>query len=160
LHLESGAFWPFSAAWGAILKRLRQPATHWEVMADVIPFTDDGMMEATSSRVTAETLDAAWRRVVNEMPSLSEADRALALSGKIVITAPGAYCAGFNITDERRVVAIQGGWWYRGVTSVEPHPNGTLVTYTVVNVAPGWTKWLAHFFQAREHRKRIARLRA
>jgi hypothetical protein len=124
-------------------------------MTNLIPFTEDGMIEATSRRVTAETFDAAWRRVVNETPSLSDADRAAALSAKELIKPPGAYRPGFHITDERRVVAIQGGWWYRGVTSVESHADGVLVTYTVVNVARGWGKWLAHIFQAREHRRRI-----
>ena len=53
---------------------------------------------------------------------------------------PGAYRPGIHIAEKLRVVAIQGGWWYRGVTSVEPHPGGSLVTYTVVNVAQGWGK--------------------
>ena len=73
-----------------------------------------------------------------------------------LIKPPAAYRPGFHIAGTLRVVAVQGGWWYRGVTSVEPHPDGSLVTYTIVNVAPGWSKWIAHVFQAREHRKRIA----
>src|SRR5262245_54714744 len=127
---------------------------------DKIPFTEDGMTEATSRRVTAETFDDAWRRVVAETPYLSETDRALALSAKDLIKPPDVYRPGFHIAEKLRVVAIQGGWWYRGVTSVEPHPGGSLVTYTVVNVAQGWGKWVAHFFQARAHRKNLARTRA
>ena len=45
----------------------------------------------------------------------------------------------------------------RGITAVEPHPDGALVTNIVVNIAPGLGRWLAHFFQARDHRKRAAR---
>jgi hypothetical protein len=127
---------------------------------DKIPFTDDGMIEAMSRRVSAETFDDAWRRVVVETPYLSETDRAQALSDKDLIRPPGAYRPGLHIAEKLRVVAIQGGWWYRGVTSVEPHPDGSLVTYTVVNVAQGWGRWVAHFFQAREHRKSIARTQA
>ena len=115
------------------------------------------MTEATSRHVTNETIDAAWRRVVNATPGVSDAERALALSGKALISAPGPHRVGFHITDELRVVAIQGGWWYRGVTCVEAHRDGSLVTYTVVNVARGWGKWLAHFVQAREHRRRVGR---
>ncbi|MEV8634781.1 hypothetical protein AB0395_24310 [Streptosporangium sp. NPDC051023] len=32
-------------------------------------------------------------------------------------------------------LAAQGGWWYRGEYTVEPHPEGTLVTHRVFNVA-------------------------
>lgn len=126
---------------------------------DKIPFTDDGMIEATSRTVTAEPFDDAWRRILRDTPYLSETDRALGLSAKELVQPPGAYRPGFHITETLRAVAIQGGWWYRGVTSVEPHAGGSLVTYTVVNVAPGLGKWIAHFFQAREHRKSVAQRR-
>jgi hypothetical protein len=36
-----------------------------------------------------------------------------------------------------RSVAQQGEWWYRGVTSVEPDPRGSRVTYRIFNVAQG-----------------------
>src|SRR5262249_4043379 len=100
---------------------------------DKTPFTDDGMTEATSRRVSAETFDDAWRRVVAETPYRSETERAMALSAKDVIKPPGADRPGFHIAEKLRVVAIQGGRWFRGVTRVEPHPGGSLVTYTVVN---------------------------
>ncbi|GAA4950693.1 hypothetical protein HD597_002613 [Nonomuraea thailandensis] len=37
-------------------------------------------------------------------------------------------------------IAIQGGWWYRGEWSVEPHPHGALVVHRVFNVAR-WMRW-------------------
>jgi hypothetical protein len=36
-----------------------------------------------------------------------------------------------------RSVTMQGEWWYRAVTSVEPHPAGSLVVHRIFNVAPG-----------------------
>jgi hypothetical protein len=36
-----------------------------------------------------------------------------------------------------RSVALQGEWWYRGVTSVEPDPRGSRVVHRIFNVAPG-----------------------
>src|SRR3954451_24551967 len=33
----------------------------------------------------------------------------------------------------RREVALQGEWWYRGVTSVEPHPLGSRVIHRIFN---------------------------
>jgi hypothetical protein len=39
-----------------------------------------------------------------------------------------------------RSVTLQGEWWYRGVTSVEAGPRGSIVVHRVFNVAPahGW----------------------
>ncbi|MBG0817248.1 hypothetical protein [Planomonospora sp. ID82291] len=37
-------------------------------------------------------------------------------------------------------VSLQGGWWYRGEWSVEPHPEGTLLVHRVFNVAQ-WMRW-------------------
>ncbi|GAB2924214.1 hypothetical protein ACFMQL_31020 [Nonomuraea fastidiosa] len=34
-----------------------------------------------------------------------------------------------------RTIAFQGGWWYRGEWSVEPHPQGALLVHRVFNVA-------------------------
>ena len=36
-----------------------------------------------------------------------------------------------------REVALQGEWWYRGVTSVEPDPRGSRLVHRIFNVAPG-----------------------
>ncbi|MBG0823930.1 hypothetical protein HS048_24740 [Planomonospora sp. ID91781] len=32
-------------------------------------------------------------------------------------------------------ISVQGGWWYRGEWSVEPHPRGALLVHRVFNVA-------------------------
>ncbi|MFB4262227.1 hypothetical protein [Nonomuraea sp. GTA35] len=37
-------------------------------------------------------------------------------------------------------ISIQGGWWYRGEWSVEPHPQGALLVHRVFNVAQ-WMRW-------------------
>lgn len=117
-----------------------------------IPFTADGWIEAIRTRKTTQSPDEAWADVLSETPDLSPDDLALAASGEALMRQPAAYQAGISVSVERRVVAIQGGWWYRGVTAVEPIGSGALVTYVVVNIAPGWTRWVAHLFQARRHR--------
>ncbi|MFF4416114.1 hypothetical protein ACFYY8_26615 [Streptosporangium sp. NPDC001559] len=45
-------------------------------------------------------------------------------------------------------LAVQGGWWYRGEHTVEPHPEGTLLTHRVFNVAERgrWAVSLANRF--------------
>jgi len=42
------------------------------------------------------------------------------------------------------MLSVQGGWWYRGETTVRPHPRGTLVTYRILDIAPQgrWATWL------------------
>ncbi|MFC4056962.1 hypothetical protein ACFOWE_01560 [Planomonospora corallina] len=32
-------------------------------------------------------------------------------------------------------ISFQGGWWYRGEWSVEPHPEGALLVHRVFNIA-------------------------
>jgi hypothetical protein len=36
-----------------------------------------------------------------------------------------------------RSVSVQGEWWFRGVTSVEPDADGSRVVYRIFNVADG-----------------------
>jgi hypothetical protein len=36
-----------------------------------------------------------------------------------------------------RSVTIEGAWWYRGVTSVEPDPRGSRVVFRMFNIADG-----------------------
>jgi hypothetical protein len=42
-----------------------------------------------------------------------------------------------SVDHARRSVALQGEWWYRGVTSVESDPHGSRVVHRVFNVAQG-----------------------
>jgi hypothetical protein len=43
-----------------------------------------------------------------------------------------------------RSVSRQGEWWYRGVTSVEPDPRGSVVVHRIFNIAPGH-RWAVRF---------------
>ena len=69
----------------------------------------------------------------------------LATDGEIEETGPGGDFVvvrdGSRITvtvdRDARSVALQGEWWYRGVTSVEPDPSGSRVVHRIFNVAPG-----------------------
>lgn len=51
-----------------------------------------------------------------------------------------------EVTD--RLIAYQGGWWYRGEWSHSGHPQGTLVVHQVYNVADRmrWAVPLANRF--------------
>ena len=120
-----------------------------------IPFIEDGRVEAQSTKVVAGSLDEAWLQEIESLPNLSDADRRTAACSRDFERAPGKYKVGFQISQTRRVIAVQGGWWYRGVTCAEVDSEGTRITYTMVNVASGVGKWIAHFFQAREARRRM-----
>lgn len=58
------------------------------------------------------------------------------------------YNPGFEVDAERRFVAQQGGWWYRGEYTVEGDPAGSRVTHRVYNVASRgrWAVPLANRF--------------
>jgi hypothetical protein len=45
-----------------------------------------------------------------------------------------------EIDKDRRTVAVQGGWWYRGEYEVEPDGTGARLTHRVRNVAT-WGRW-------------------
>jgi hypothetical protein len=58
--------------------------------------------------------------------------------------------AGYDVQESpgRAVFAYQGGWWYRGETTVEPDPAGVRVTSRIYNVADRarWAVPLANRF--------------
>src|SRR5262245_30995882 len=39
------------------------------------------------------------------------------------------------IDEAQRTITLTGHWWYQGVHTVQPHPTGSQVTYTVNNIA-------------------------
>lgn len=122
-----------------------------------IPFVDEGWPVLTKVSIVGDPIDIAWRNLLESTQYVSDAQRTRALSGEPWNSPPGPNKAGFHIDDRRRVLAVQGGWWYRGVHALEPHAGGTMITYIVRNVAPRPTRWLAQIFQARAHRNLVAR---
>ncbi|MFF0573308.1 hypothetical protein ACFY19_16030 [Streptosporangium saharense] len=67
--------------------------------------------------------------------------------GRFVLRTP-AHAMTVEVTDT--TLAAQGGWWYRGEHTVEPHPEGTLLVHRVFNVAERrrWAVPLANRFFA------------
>jgi hypothetical protein len=62
---------------------------------------------------------------------------------ELVVTQDGSR---ITVTVDRtaRSVTLQGEWWYRGVTSVQPDPHGARVIHQIFNVAPG-QRWAVRF---------------
>ncbi|ADD44399.1 hypothetical protein [Stackebrandtia nassauensis] len=53
----------------------------------------------------------------------------------------GNYRLTVDVDRERRTIATQGGWWYRGEYALEPAGPHTRVTHRVYNVAGPATRW-------------------
>jgi hypothetical protein len=122
-----------------------------------LPFTDEGRIEVLTERISQLPPIQAWRELLQDLPYITAKQRAVALESDKWIVEPSAHQAAFHIDNDLRVVAIQGGWWYRGITAVEPHGKGSKITYVVVNIAKGPGRWIAHLFQAVPHRKAARR---
>jgi hypothetical membrane protein len=61
---------------------------------------------------------------------------------------PNGYGGTAEVDHAHRTAAFQGGWWYRGEYSLEPHPQGTRIVHRVYNVAQRgrWAVPLANKF--------------
>ncbi|GAA4931537.1 hypothetical protein [Actinoplanes utahensis] len=94
-----------------------------------------GVVEATPDEVAEVLLDA---RPGGRSPLAAPGTTEIADDGgdEFVMFREGSR---ITVTIDRRArsVALQGEWWYRGVTTVEPDPRGALVIHRIYNVAPG-----------------------
>jgi hypothetical protein len=43
---------------------------------------------------------------------------------------------------EHRVLTVSGHWWFQGEYTVSGHEPGSLIVYSMFNVAPALTRWL------------------
>jgi hypothetical protein len=111
--------------------------------------------------------DQAWQALLDTLPMISpQTRRELARDAspdfvKMLVENPGGGHSQLEVNKRQHRVAIQGEWWYRGVYSLTPHPQGCLLVYQVYNVAPGMSWWLARVVQGPQHaRKMKAELQA
>jgi hypothetical protein len=47
-------------------------------------------------------------------------------------------------------ISIYGGWWFRGEYTIRPHPEGSLLTYSLSNAATGVSGSIAGLLHRRE----------
>ncbi|MEU4618744.1 hypothetical protein AB0G04_02020 [Actinoplanes sp. NPDC023801] len=91
-----------------------------------------GVIEATPDAVAAVLLDVApgGRSPLTVTGTVERG------GNEFVMVRDGSR---ITVTVDRagRSVTQQGDWWYRGVTSVEADPRGSLVVHRIYNVAPG-----------------------
>jgi hypothetical protein len=92
-----------------------------------------GVVEATPDAVAAVLLDVGpgGRSPLTVNGTVEQDD-----GDGFVVVREGSR---ITVTVDRagRSVTQQGEWWYRGVTSVEAGPRGSVVVHRIYNVAPG-----------------------
>ena len=81
-------------------------------------------------------------RLLKELQGVVEAP--IERVAPVVLVAPVAPGVTVAVDHAAGMLSVQGGWWYRGETTVRPHPSGTLVTYRILDIAPQgrWATWL------------------
>ncbi|MER5645947.1 hypothetical protein [Streptosporangium sp. NPDC002524] len=91
------------------------------------------------------------RKLITEVAGIVEAPVAAVFDDLADALLPGGRRTGrFTVEDfpghtstvevTGHTISFQGGWWYRGEWSVEPHPRGALLVHRVFNVAQ-WMRW-------------------
>jgi hypothetical protein len=109
-----------------------------------------GVIEAPVDEVWGALVDETECLSANEKRALKQTGPAQPLRKKV---ADGL--ADMEVDATRRSISSQGHWWYRAVTSVEAHPRGSLITYSVYNIAPGAGWWIAQLFQGPQHARKM-----
>ncbi|GII91118.1 hypothetical protein [Sinosporangium siamense] len=73
-----------------------------------------------------------WKALADEL--LPDGDR----SGRFTVEDAPGHTSEVEVAGH--TISFQGGWWYRGEWSVEPHLKGALLVHRVFNVAQ-WARW-------------------
>jgi hypothetical protein len=99
-----------------------------------------GVVEAAPDAVADVLLDV---RPGGRSPLVTAGTVESSDGDEYVVTLDGSR---LTVTVDRaaRSVTMQGEWWYRGVTSVEPDPRGAQVVHQIFNVAQG-NGWAIRF---------------
>ncbi len=103
------------------------------------------------SGIIEAPVEQVWEAFFESTPLVSASDKQTVAreSGPVRLAGyVGAYSGGISskahteIDKQHRFIAVQGGWWYRGVHSIEPHERGSLISYRVYNLEQGPARWL------------------
>jgi hypothetical protein len=109
-----------------------------------------GIVEAPPEQV--------WPALVATSPFVPADQRHTAATEPVTMTVPlvdptpaldtvGAGRVHLETDPANRRLSMAGEWWYRGVYTVDGHPEGSAVTYAVYNVAPTATRWIVPMIQ-------------
>jgi len=99
-----------------------------------------GVVEASPDAVAGILLDV---RPGGRSPLAATGEAEPADGDEFTVTRDGSRMT-VVVDRAARSVSQQGEWWYRGVTSVEPDPRGSVLVHRIFNVAPG-NRWAVRF---------------
>jgi hypothetical protein len=109
------------------------------------------------SGIVEAPVDKVWEALVDVTPGLPPTVKdAIAHQDETrpfttTVGKPGESRIKIEVEKQQHSIAIEGEWWYRGVYSVETHQKGSLLVYSVYNIAPGSTRWMAQLVQGPQH---------
>jgi hypothetical protein len=94
-------------------------------------------------------VEQVWKTYIVTNEQLTPEEKATVAQAQSPVRFPlykegeyGAQTAHKEVDGQRHTFALQGGWWYRGVITVEPHEQGSLLRYQVYNLAKPWQQWM------------------
>jgi len=99
-----------------------------------------GVVEAPPEAVAAVLLDV---RPGGRSP-MAATGTAEPAGGDVFTVTRGGSKLTMAVDREALMVTVRGEWWYEGVTTVSSDERGALVTYRILNVAPG-QRWAVRF---------------
>jgi predicted heme/steroid binding protein len=107
------------------------------------------------SGVIEAEVEEVWNVLLETHPNLLANDKTAIRNGSEVFkTSRGTSGEGkiyLEVDASQYSISVKGEWWYRGVHTLGEHPQGTLLTYSVHNVAPMLSRWMASLVQGPEH---------
>src|SRR5262249_33167811 len=104
-------------------------------------------------------VEKVWTDLLNGNPYLSAADReAIARQIGVFRTTAGNAMEGFvkiEVDKRQHSSAMEGQWWYRGIHTIEPDQKGSRIVYSVYNIAPISTRWMAQLVQGPQNARNM-----
>lgn len=111
-------------------------------------WTVSGILEAPVDQVWSALSNGDFVLSSELRAELAHTSRSESAPLKISLpVAGGSSTLNVEIDPPQHLIAIAGQWWYRGVYTVNPHSQGSCLSYSIYNIAPGVSWWLAQAVQ-------------
>jgi hypothetical protein len=120
------------------------------------PWRVAGVVEAPPERVWEVLLESSTILPDDEKAAIKRGPESVRY--QTVLGRAGEGRTYVEVNRLERSIAVQGEWWYRGVTSVRPDRRGSLLCYDVYNIAPGVGWWAAQLVQGPQHARQMQRV--
>jgi hypothetical protein len=110
-------------------------------------WTVSGIVEAPVDQVWTALLKGDFVLSPEIRARIAHASRTESAPLRVSLPSAASNTLNVEIDPPRHTFAIAGQWWYRGVYTVNPHPQGSCLSYNIYNIAPGVSWWLAQAVQ-------------